>query len=148
MASLTDRLASDLKEAMKARDQVRLDTLRSVLSGFTYKRAESGAALSEQDETDVVRRLVKQRSDAQAEYEKAGRTDLAQKERTEREILLAYLPAQKSEAELREVVVAAIQALPSDARNQGSVMKSVMPQLRGLADGNLVRQIVAEELDT
>ncbi len=81
---------------MRARDQLRLDTLRSALSGFIYKRTESGQELSDADETDVVRRLVKQRGDSVAEFEKAGRTDLADKERTEREILQAYLPPQRS----------------------------------------------------
>ncbi len=146
MASLKDRIASDLKEAMKARDQLRLDTLRSALSGFTYKKTESGKELSDEDELEVVRRLVKQRGDALAEYEKAGRTELAEKERAERAVLLQYLPQQKSEEEIRAVVAAAIAGLPPDKRNQGSVMRSVMPQLRGLADGSLVRQIVTEKL--
>lgn len=146
MGSLKERIASDLKEAMKARDQLRLDTLRSVLSGFTYKRTESGRDLSDQDELDVVRRLVKQRADAVGEYEKAGRTDLAEKERAERELLLQYLPRQRSAEEIREVVRSALAGLPADGRNQGAVMKAVMPQLRGEADGNVVRQIVTEEL--
>jgi uncharacterized protein YqeY len=146
MPTIKDRIASDLKEAMKARDQLRLDTLRSVLSGFTYKRTESGKELSEQDELEVVNRLVKQRGDSLAEFEKAGRSELAAKERAEREILMQYLPAQKTPDEVRAIVAAAIAALPVEGRNQGSVMKSVMPQLRGLADGNLVRQIVTEEL--
>src|SRR5580658_7153296 len=89
---------------MKARDQVRLDTLRSALSGFTYKRSEAGQELSAADELEVVRRLVKQRGDSLSEFEKAGRVDLAAKERLEREILLAYLPGQKSPAEIREIV--------------------------------------------
>jgi uncharacterized protein len=146
MGSLKERIASDLKEAMKARDQLRLDTLRSVLSGFTYKRTESGRELSDQDELDVVRRLVKQRTDAFQEYEKAGRGDLAEKERAEREVLLGYLPRQRSAEEIREVVRSALAALPVEGRNQGAVMKAVMPQLRGEADGNLVREIVTEEL--
>jgi uncharacterized protein len=146
MASLKDRIASDLKEAMKARDQLRLDTLRSALSGFIYKRSEAGQDLSEADELDVVRRLVKQRGDSQAEYEKAGRPELADKERAEREILMVYLPQQKSAAEVREIVQSVLAELPPDNRNQGAVMKVVMPQLKGLADGNLVRQIVTEEL--
>jgi uncharacterized protein YqeY len=90
MASLKDRIADDLKEAMRARDQLRLDTLRSVLSGFTYKRTEAGVELTEADESDVVRRQVKQRTDAAAEFEKAGRKELAEKELREREILMAY----------------------------------------------------------
>ena len=148
MGALKERIASDLKEAMKARDQMRLDTLRSALSGFTYKRTESGRELSDADELDVVRRLVKQRADSMGEFEKAGRTDLAAKERSEREILLAYMPAQRSAAEIREIVQSVLAELPPESRNAGAVMKVVMPQLRGLADGNLVRQIVTEELST
>jgi uncharacterized protein YqeY len=146
MGQLKDRIASDLKEAMKARDQLRLDTLRSVLSGFTYKRSEAGAELSDADELAVMQRLVKQRSDSLAEFEKAGRTDLADKERAERDILSAYLPAQKSADEIRSVVQAAIAQIPAEGRNQGAVMKAVMPQLKGLADGNLIREIVTQEL--
>jgi uncharacterized protein YqeY len=146
MAALKDRIAADLKEAMKARDQLRVDTLRSALSGFTYKRTEAGVELGEADELDVVRKQVKQRNDSAAEFEKAGRPELADKEKRERDILLAYLPAQKSADEIRSVIKAIIAELPEGTRNQGSVMKVAMPQLKGLADGNLVRQIVTEEL--
>jgi hypothetical protein len=131
---------------MRARDQLRLDTLRSALSGFIYKRTEGGQELSELDELEVVRRLVKQRGDSLTEFEKAGRKDLADKERAEREILLAYLPPQRSAAQIREIVQSVLAELPANTRNAGAVMKVVMPQLRGLADGNLVRQIVTEEL--
>jgi uncharacterized protein len=148
VGALKDRIASDLKEAMRARDQLRLDTLRSALSGFTYKRSEGGQELSNADELEVVRRLVKQRGDSLAEFEKAGRTDLAEKERLEREILLAYLPAQRSAAEVREIVQSVLAELPPEARNVGAVMKVVMPELRGLADGNLVRQIVTDLLSS
>ncbi|HTZ53648.1 MAG TPA: GatB/YqeY domain-containing protein [Candidatus Acidoferrum sp.] len=145
---MKDRIASDLKEAMKARDQLRLDTLRSVLSGFTYKRTEAGTDLSDADELAVVQKQVKQRTDSLGEFEKAGRQDLADKERAERDILTAYLPAQKSSDEIRAIVKAALAALPAGGRNQGAAMKAVMPQLKGLADGNLIRQIVTEELDS
>ncbi len=94
----------------------------------------------------VVARLVKQRSDSLAEFEKAGRADLADKERAEREILASYLPAQKSAEEIRAIVKGALAALPPEGRNQGAAMKAVMPHLKGLADGNLIRQIVTEEL--
>ncbi|MGC1381333.1 MAG: GatB/YqeY domain-containing protein [Candidatus Baltobacteraceae bacterium] len=146
MGALKERIASDLKDAMRARDQLRLDTLRSALSGFIYKRSEGGRELSEADELEVVRRLVKQRGDSLAEFERAGRDDLAAKERAEREILLAYLPQQKPPDEIRAIVRSALAHLPAEARNQGAAMKAVMPQLKGLADGNLVRQIVTEEL--
>ncbi|MGC9993349.1 MAG: GatB/YqeY domain-containing protein [Candidatus Cybelea sp.] len=146
MGTLKDRISADLKDAMRARDQLRLDTLRSALSGFIYKRSEAGQELSEADERDVVTRLVKQRGDSLTEYEKAGRTDLADKERAEREILVAYLPPQRSAAEVREIVQSVLAELPPESRNAGAVMKVVMPQFKGVADGNLVRQIVTEEL--
>ncbi|HEY9084515.1 MAG TPA: GatB/YqeY domain-containing protein [Candidatus Tyrphobacter sp.] len=146
MGILKDRIASDLKEAMKARDQLRLDTLRSALSGFTYKRGEAGREPSDEEELEVLRRLVKQRADAADEFEKGGRSDLAEKERAEREMLLHYLPQQKSAEEIRTLVASTIATLPPEGRNQGAVMKAVMAQLRGLADGNLVRQIVTEAL--
>ena len=146
MGSLKDRISSDLKEAMKARDQVRLDTLRSALSGFTYKRTEAGADLTDADELAVVQKLVKQRSDSLGEFEKAGRQDLADKERAERDILMVYLPAQKSADEVRTIVKEIIAGLPAEGRNQGGVMKAAMPRLKGEADGNLIRQIVTEEL--
>jgi uncharacterized protein YqeY len=133
---------------MRARDQLRLDTLRSALSGFIYKRTEGGRELSDADETEVVRRLVKQRGDSLAEFDRAGRSDLAEKERAEREILLAYLPPQRSAAEVREIVQSVLAELPPESRNAGGVMKVVMPQLKGMADGNLVRQIVTEELSS
>ncbi|HTU81070.1 MAG TPA: GatB/YqeY domain-containing protein, partial [Candidatus Acidoferrales bacterium] len=128
MGSLKDRIAADVKEAMRARDQLRLDTLRSALSGFTYKRSEAGNELTDADEVEVVGRLVKQRSDAAAEYERAGRTDLAGKEAAEREILLTYLPRQKSETEVREIVRSVLAELPSGQRAMGPVMKVVVPQ--------------------
>ncbi|MBC5816642.1 MAG: GatB/YqeY domain-containing protein [Candidatus Eremiobacteraeota bacterium] len=146
MAALKDRIHADMVAAMKAKDQIRVDTLRSALSGFTYKRTEAGKDLSDADELDVVRRQVKQRNDSVSEYQKAKREDLAAKEAQERDILMAYLPAQKSAEEVREIVKNAMAGIPAEGRNQGSVMKVVMPQLKGEADGNLVRQIVTEEL--
>jgi len=144
--SIKDRITADLKEAMKARDQVRLDTLRSAISAFTYKRKDSTEDLTEADQLAIVQRLVKQRADSIEQFRKAGRTELADKETREREILQQYLPAQKTPEEIRAVVRDAIAALPPEGRNQGALMKAVLPQLKGLADGNAVRQIVGEEL--
>jgi uncharacterized protein len=144
--SIKDRITADMKEAMRARDQVRLDTLRSVVSAFNYKRIEAGADLSEADQLAVVQRLVKQRGDSIEQFRKAGRDELADKETRERELLQAYLPAQKSPDEIRALVRTALEALPAEGRNQGALMKAVLPQLKGLADGNTVRQIVGEEL--
>jgi uncharacterized protein len=144
--SVKDSITADMKDAMKARDQVRLDTLRSVLSAFTYKRVEAGHDLADDEQLAVVQKLVKQRADSISEYTKAGRTDLVDKETRERDILQVYLPAQKSPEEVREVVKTALAGIPQEGRNQGAAMKVVMPLLKGLADGNIVRQIVTEEL--
>jgi uncharacterized protein YqeY len=141
-----DQISADLKEAMKARDQVRLDTLRSVLSAFTYKRVEAGHDPTDDEQLAIVQKLVKQRADSIAEFGKAGRTELVEKETRERDILQQYLPAQKSADEVRAIVRAALAGIPAEGRNQGAAMKVVMPQLKGLADGNIVRQIVTEEL--
>ena len=144
--SIKDQITADMKDAMRARDQLRLDTLRSAVSAFTYKRKESGDDISEADQLAIVQRLVKQRTDSYEQFKNAGRTELADKELAEREILQKYLPAQKSPEEIRAMVREAIAALPPEGRNQGALMKAVLPQLKGLADGNTVRQIVTEEL--
>jgi uncharacterized protein YqeY len=146
MANVKELISADLKEAMKARDQVRLDTLRSVLSAFTYKRVEAGHDPTDDEQLAVVQKLVKQRNDSIVEFAKAGRTELVEKETRERDILQHYLPAQKSDDEVRAAVRAAIAAIPAEGRNQGAAMKAVMPQFKGLADGNVVRRIVTEEL--
>jgi uncharacterized protein YqeY len=142
-----EQLSADLKEAMKARDQLRIDTLRATLSAFTYKRTESGKEdLTDEEELAVIQKQVKQRNDSISEYTKGGRTELAEKETKEREILTKYLPAQKSEDEIRETIRKIISEVQPADRNQGGIMKLVMPQMKGIADGNMVRQIVTEEL--
>jgi uncharacterized protein YqeY len=145
--ALKDQISADLKEAMKNRDQVRIDTLRSVLSAFTYKRVETGKdEITPEEEIAVLQKQVKQRNDSIAEFSKAARPELVAKETVERDILSKYVPAQKSADEIRQIVRAALEKAGSDGRNQGALMKVLMPQLKGQADGNLVKQIVTEEL--
>jgi len=143
--SVKDDISAALKEAMKARNQVKLDTLRSALSAFTYKRVEAGHDLSDEEMLDAIRKQVKQRNDSITEYVKAGRQDLADKEHVERDILAEFLPATKTPEEVRAIVKTAVGGLAAEARNQGAIMKIVMPQVKGV-DGNLVRTIVTEEL--
>ena len=144
--SIKDQITADMKDAMRARDQLRLDTLRSVVSAFNYKRIEAGAELSEPDQLAVVQRLVKQRTDSIEQFSKAGRTELADKETLEREILQKYLPAQMGPDEVRAVVRETLAGLPADGRTQAALMKVVIPKLKGLADGNVVRKVAMEEL--
>ena len=100
--SIKERITADLKDAMRARDQVRLDALRSVISAFNYRRIDAGSELSDEEQLAVVQRLVKQRSDSIEQFAKAGRDELVAKETREREILQNYLPAQKSADEVRD----------------------------------------------
>jgi uncharacterized protein YqeY len=144
--SLKDRISADLKDAMKARDRLRADTLRSVISAFSYRRIEVGRELSDDDQLEAVRKLHKQRSDSITEFARGGRADLVDKETRERDILSTYLPPQKTADEIRNLVRDAIAALPPEQRNQGALMKAVLPGLRGSADGGLVRSVVLEEL--
>jgi hypothetical protein len=144
--TLKERIGAELKEAMRAKDQVRLDTLRSALSAFSYRKIEAGREPEDADQVEIVRKLVKQRTDSIEQFGKGGRQDLVDKETREREILKALLPPQKSDDEIRAVVRAALATLAPDQRNQGAAMKLVMPQLRGEADGNAIRQVVMEEL--
>ncbi|MBX9941308.1 MAG: GatB/YqeY domain-containing protein [Candidatus Obscuribacterales bacterium] len=144
--SLKEKISEDLKVAMKAREQVKVDTLRSVLSAFTYKKTELKRDINDQEEIDVLVKLVKQRNDSIDQFSKAGRTELAEKESLEKEIISAYLPAQKSEDEIKQIVKDIIAGLGEGERNQGMVMKAAMPKLKGLADGNLVKKIVSELL--
>lgn len=144
--TLKERISTDLKEAMKAREQLRVETLRSALSAFSYRKIEAGRELEDADQIEVVRKLVKQRTDSIVEYEKGKRPELAAKEAAEREILVALLPAQKSADEIRPFVLSALAALAPGDRNQGNAMKAVMPKLKGEADGGTIRQVVLEEL--
>lgn len=147
-ASIKDQISQDLKEAMKAREQLKVDTLRSALSAMKYKENEVGkdAVLSNEEELAVIQKQVKQRNDSIAEFTKAGRQELADKEIAERDILIKYLPAQKSPDEIKAIVQEIIDGLPADGRNAGAVMKAVMPRVKGLADGNVVKQIVSQLL--
>ncbi len=144
--TLSERIATELKEAMRAKDRVRIDTLRSALSAFSYKKIEAGRELSEEDQVEAVRKQVKQRSDSIAEFQKGNRPDLVERETREREILSALLPAQKSADDIRPAVRAALATLAADQRTQGAAMKLVMPQLKGETDGSIIRQVVLEEL--
>jgi uncharacterized protein YqeY len=144
--SLKDTISAELKEAMKAKDQVRLDALRSAISAFSYRKIEAGRDLADADQLDVIRKLVKQRTDSIAEFEKAGRPELVEKERRERDILAAFLPAQKSAEDLRPIVRAALEAMAPADRTQGNAMKVLMPQLKAEADGTTIRTVVTEEL--
>ncbi len=149
--SLKEQLAEDLKAAMRARDAVHLRTIRSLRAALLEReialRQGGEAQLNEAEELAVVQKQAKQRQDAIEQYEKAGRTDLAEKERAELEVLKAYLPRQLAEAEVRREVQAILaETGATSLREMGTVMGAAMKKLKGKADGRLVQAIVREAL--
>jgi uncharacterized protein YqeY len=143
---IKERVDADLKDAMRAKEKLRVETLRGVLSAISYRRIDAGRDLSEEEVTEVVAKLVKQRGDSIAEFTKAGRQDLVDKESAERSILLAYLPPQMPEDEVAAIVREALASLAPTSRNQAGAMRLLVPKLKGKADGNLIRVLVEREL--
>lgn len=140
--NLKQIISQDLKTAMKARDRVRLDTLRLTLSSITYAEKEKKRELTDEELLDVVIRERKKRREAIEEYTKAGRTDLADKEQAEAQVLSTYLPEQMSDDEVtavvKEVIAATGAAGPGDI---GKVMGAVIPRTKGRADGKKINEI-------
>ena len=141
MAALLDRLQSDLVTARKAQDKPRTLLLSTLLSEVKNKKIE--LELTDDDLVDVVRKAIKRRRESIEMFLGAKREDLVAKERSEAEMLEAYLPPQVSADELRAAVRAAI---AGGAANVGSVMGKVMPQFKGRADGSAINAIAREEL--
>ena len=145
--SIKDQLNNDLKDAMKSKDKLRTETVRGLKSAIKYAEIEAGTDFGDEDVLAVIGKQAKQRRDSIAEFEKAQRTDLVEKETAELAILEQYLPAQLSEAEIKEKAKVVIAELGiSDMKGMGQVMKSLMVELKGQADGKIVNQIVRELL--
>lgn len=141
--SLKDDLKGALVEAAKARDQVRLDTVRSVQSAIRYKEIEKRGELTDPEILSVIQSLCKQRRESVEQFRKGGREELADKESRELEILGKYLPAQFSREEIEKTVAKVVADLGvSGASAMGQVMKEAMKQLAGQADGKIVNEIV------
>ena len=145
---LTDQIAADMKEAMRAKDTARLSTLRMLKSAIEYhKIAAKQETLTDADVVAVIKKQVKQRQDSIDGFEKGGRTDLAEKERAELTVLKAYLPEELSETAITELVRAAMVEVGATGKaDMGKVMKAVQPKLAGRADNRLVSQIVSAQL--
>lgn len=140
--SLSERIRSDVSDAMRAGDRARVDALRLVLSEL-QKDAKEGKG----DELPVLRRERKRRLDAAAQFEEAGRGELAAGERAEAELIAGYLPAELPDAELAALVDAAIAETGADsARDMGKVMGVLMPRVDGRAEGGRVSGLVRERL--
>jgi uncharacterized protein YqeY len=149
MAALKDRLRSDLTAAMKARDEVTVRTLRMALTSVTREEVAGATAreLSDDEVLTVLTREAKRRREAADAFAAAGRDEQAEAERAEGAVLDAYLPAQLSDAELGELVTAAIEETgASTPRDMGQVMKLLTPRIAGRAEGGRVTAEVRRRL--
>jgi len=146
---LKERLRTDLNAAMRARDQVRLRTLRMALTSITNEEVSGDAAreLSDEEILKVLTREAKKRREAAEAFESAGRADQAAAERAEGDVLAGYLPAQLTDEELTGLVSAAIaETGAAGMPGMGKVMKVVTPQVTGRADGARVAAEVRRQL--
>ena len=143
--SLQTKIMEALKEAMKAKDTVALESLRAIKSAILLAKTETGAAeeLSEADELKLLQKLVKQRKDSAALYTQQGRNDLAEPELAQMAVIEKFLPAQLSEAEVETALRGIInQVGATTPKDMGKVMGVATKQLAGKADGKLISEIV------
>ena len=151
--SLKDRISEDIKIAMKAKDKVRLETVRSIKKVLLEKevslRPQGQESLTESQELEVLAQQAKQRRDSIEQYRQAGRDDLADKEAQELAIIEEYLPGQLSDEEVGAVVDEVIASVgATSAKDMGKVMGLVMQQLKGRAEGQKIQVIVKAKLSS
>lgn len=149
--SLNNQLKSDLKEAMRAKDELRLSVLRMLSASITNKSIEllkKDEGLSDEEILDVVKSEVKKRKDAVEEYKKGGRQDLSAKEEKEMNILISYLPPELSNEEIRRAIEEGVRETgASGPQDFGKVMKVIMPALKGKVSGDRVATLLKERLN-
>lgn len=145
---LNDQILADLKAAMLAKDNTRRDTLRMLKSAIEYAKIEQKKEqMADADILAVIKKQIKQRQDSIDGFEKGGRADLAEKEKSEMAVLKSYLPEELSPAQLEEIVTAVIAELGATSKaDMGKVMKAVQAKVAGRADGRAVSQLVGSKL--
>lgn len=147
--SLKERLSEAMKEAMKAKDSVRLNTIRMTRSAIKNKEIEQKQELDDTAVMAVISTMLKQRREAASVYREGDRIELAEQEEAESVILQEFLPAQLSEDELGEIVEAAVtECGATSMRDMGKVMQAVVAKTTGRADGKLVSAMVKTRLSS
>ncbi len=146
--SLLGTIVADLTEAMKAKDAERLSTLRMVKANLMNRKIEKGGELTDEEITKALQSLVKQRRDSIEQYDAAGRTELAEKEKAEIAVIEVYLPQPASSEEIAAAVGAAVaETGATSMRDMGAVMKAALAKLSGkTADGKAVSDAVKSKL--
>lgn len=144
--TILERLDADIKEAMKAGEKEKLTVLRGLKSDIKYKQIDSDQ-LSDSDVIAVLSTAAKKRRESIDQFASAGRSDLADKEKSELEIIAAYLPKQLDEADLRRIITESVaESGASGVADLGKLMKVLMPIIKGQADGKLVNRLASEIL--
>lgn len=147
MGNLTEKIRADLTAAMKAQEKERLSTIRMLQSALKNEQINAGHELSDEEAMSVIRKAVKQRQDSIEQYTNAGRTKLADKERSEMELLKTYLPAELSEEELESGVREIIASTGAQSKKDlGKVMKEASARFKGRADGKKIQELVSRLL--
>lgn len=147
--TLKERLTADFKDAMKAKDEVRKNTINLARAAIKqYEVDNRGTELDDNGVISIIAKQVKMRKDALADFEKAGRTDLLDAYKAEIEVLMAYLPKQLTAEEILEVVkeTAAAMGIDGGKQNMGKLIGAVMGKVKGVADGGEVKKVVEEFL--
>lgn len=146
--SLKDRLSADFKEALKAHDKVRRDTISFARAAVKQYEIDNSTELDDEGIIDILTKQVKIRKDALSDFEKAGRNDLIESYTNEIKVLQEYLPEQLSEDEIRDIVLETKKELgiSEGKAGMGKLMGAVMPKVKGRADGGEVKKIVMSVL--
>ena len=140
--SLKERLADDLKAAMKDKNTVRKNVVQMVRAGVLQVEKDKKVTLDDEGILDVIAKQLKQRRDSLPDYEKSGREDLIAELKAEMDVLMEYLPAQLSREELEEIVRQAVADTgASSMKDMGKIMAAVMPKTKGRADGKMINEI-------
>ena len=147
MGQLTEKIRTDLTEAMKAQEKERLSTIRMLQSAMKNEQINAGHELSDEEAMSVIRKAVKQRQDSVEQYTKGNRPELAAKEQAEIEVLKAYLPPELSDADLESGIREIIASTGAQSKkDMGKVMKEATARFKGRADGKKVQEIVSRLL--
>ena len=145
--SLQNEISSALKDAMRAKDEAKLSSLRLVLTAIKKREKEVRRSLEDQEVISVISTQIKQRRESIDQFRKAGREDLAKAEESELQVLQAYMPEQVSEEEMSQTldqVIAEVGAV--SMKDMGKVMKAAMAKLAGRADGRAISEMVKAKL--
>lgn len=146
--SLKSRIQDDIKTAMRARERERLGCLRLITAAIKQKEVDERVELDDAAVLAVLDKMVKQRSESLEQYESAGRSDLAEQERWELELISTYLPEQLGADELNTLIGGAVESVGATSmRDMGAVMAKLRPQVQGRADMKAVSTAVREMLN-